>query len=324
MTNPLHQRSRPDTAWTTANAAENIPGVMTPLGATFWLDVNELGLRGSFAALGVLSEEEVRTTDPPDERLTTVFQGRFVVNVDVFRRVSDLTPGASGRQFEESLLGSVRDLPVAQLAPWRYALFATRAPAIVALLPGRTRRQTAEVGAWWRQITSEQGRSRPAEGRLREAYARGVQALRIQLLTTFVAQGLFDELGKIAERSGRPEAHLSLMTGYGDTEEVKMVSALHRLAHERISLDEFLGSYGARCPGENELSARSWREDPSPVESLARKYRDASGDPRSRRPAGRARAGAGERRATACWPGWPRPSGPERGCSSASGAPTSP
>ena len=137
MTNPLHQRSRPDTAWTTANAAENIPGVMTPLGATFWLDVNELGLRRSFAALGVLSEEEVRTTDPPDERLTTVFQGRFVVNVDVFRRVSDLTPGASGRQFEESLLGSVRDLPVAQLAPWRMALFATRAPAIVALLPGR-------------------------------------------------------------------------------------------------------------------------------------------------------------------------------------------
>jgi pyruvate,water dikinase len=277
---------------------------MTPLGASFWLDVVELGLRGSFAALGVLPKEEVRATDPPDESLVTVFYGRFVVNVDTFRRYSDLTPGASGRKFEESLLGSVRELPVARLAPWRYGLVATRAPLIMALLPERTHATAVAVREWWGAMTSGAARERPPLVRLTEAWSRALQVMRLQLLATFIAQGMFDQLGVLAVRAGAPDAHLSLMTGYGQTEEVQMVSMLYRLAHSEVSLRQFLDRYGARCPGENELSAKSWREDPAPVEVLARKYRDASAipDPAAQEDEREARRADAERRVLAGLP----------------------
>jgi hypothetical protein len=57
--NPLHQLSPKAAAWTTINAAENIPGVMTPLGADFWLDVLELGTRSSLGAMGIANPSEV-------------------------------------------------------------------------------------------------------------------------------------------------------------------------------------------------------------------------------------------------------------------------
>src|SRR5271156_6264527 len=91
--NPLHQVSGPRTAWTTVNAAENIPGVMTPLGASFWIDMVETGLRSAFAALGVLPKSAVGPGLSPDERFGGVFYGRFAGNVDRFRWITDLTPG---------------------------------------------------------------------------------------------------------------------------------------------------------------------------------------------------------------------------------------
>jgi len=57
--NPLHQLSPKATAWTTINAAENISGVMTPVGADFWLDVLELGTRSSLGAMGIVNPAEV-------------------------------------------------------------------------------------------------------------------------------------------------------------------------------------------------------------------------------------------------------------------------
>jgi pyruvate,water dikinase len=62
-----------------------------------------------------------------------------------------------------------------------------------------------------------------------------------------------------------------------------MISALHGVAHREGSLEDFLAVYGARCPGENEMSTPSWRERPAPVETLVRKYRAAPdrGDPRA-------------------------------------------
>jgi phosphohistidine swiveling domain-containing protein len=298
MSNALHRTSLPGTTWSTANAAENIPGVMTPLGASFWLDVVELGLRGSFSALGVIPKAEVRATEPPDESLVTVFFGRFVVNVDIFRRFSDLTPGASGREFEESLLGSVRDLPVTKLAPWRYGLFATRAPLVASLLPGRTHAKASEVREWWQGMTGPERTQRPAAVRLGEAFGWAVMVMRLQLLATFIAQGMFDQLGTLARDADQPDAHLSLMTGYGQTEEVRMVSMLYRLAHGEGSLEDFLLRYGARCPGENELSAHSWREDPAPVEALARKYKRATtiADPASQEAEREAERSAAEQR----------------------------
>ena len=273
---PLHERSLPQTAWTTVNAAENIPGVMTPLGASLWLEIVELGLTGAFASFGVLPRSEVRFDERPDKRFGAVFFGRFAGNVDTFRRVSDLTPGGSGADFEEGIFGSVREGVETVSGRRRYPLVAAKAPVVVARLPRDITAQTSELRAWWRRVTSPVGEHRPAIERLREAHARAVRAIELQMEASFVAQGLFDKLGELAEEAGCPDAHLTLMTGYGETEETEMVNDLYRIAHHGGSLEAFLLTHGARCPGENELSARSWREDSEPVERLIAKYRDAT------------------------------------------------
>jgi hypothetical protein len=71
-----------------------------PVGATFWPDVPEFGNLGAFAGLGILSKGEARRRNDPDHGRVTVLYGRFVGNIDNYRRLSDLTPGADGRKFE--------------------------------------------------------------------------------------------------------------------------------------------------------------------------------------------------------------------------------
>jgi phosphohistidine swiveling domain-containing protein len=281
--NPLHQRSAPVTLWTTVNAAENIPGLMTPLGAEVWLDGTETGVRGAFAALGVLGHSEITLSPRPEDRFGAVFFGRFACNVDRFRWAADLTPGGDGAAFEEQMLGSVREGIPAHSRPWRLPIIAACAPRVLATLPRTIGVRTHAHRAWWRAATSHDARSQPALPRLHEGRERVAAAVKYQMLASFVAQGLFDALGSLARRAGRPEDHLTLMTAYGDSEESEMVAQLQDVADGRLTLDAFLTSYGARCPGENELSARSWREDSASLERLTAKYRDARrANPRDR------------------------------------------
>jgi pyruvate,water dikinase len=280
----LHQRTGPGTAWTTVNAAENIPGVMTPLGATFWLEVVELGMRGAFATLGVLSPDQVHIGNGPDDRFSAVFFGRCAVNVDTFRRVLERTPGASPSAFEEQMLGMVREhVEGGRPAPHRYPVVAAKAGYTAVTLPRRVAARTAEVRAWWRRATGTSAAQRPAAERLRAAYPRAAAAVRTQMVATSFAQALFDRLGTLAAEAGHPDEHLNLMIGYGDTEEAEMIAALYAVARGEASMEHFLDRFGARCPGENELSARSWREDPTPVQRLMTKYaRSARPDPGER------------------------------------------
>jgi pyruvate,water dikinase len=114
------------------------------------------------------------------------------------------------------------------------------------------------------------------------------------MVATSFAQALFDRLGGLAARAGCPDEHLGLMIGYGDTEEAEMIAALYAVAHGDAPMARFLDRFGARCPGENELSAHSWREDPAPVERLMAKYAESARPD----PAERQRALAGQRRAS--------------------------
>jgi pyruvate,water dikinase len=110
---------------------------------------------------------------------------------------------------------------------------------------------------------------------LREALRRVAHSIELQMVATMVGQTFFERLGALAAAAGRPERALELASGYGDLEEARMISALHAVAHRGAPLSDFLARYGARCPGENELSAFSWRERPELVRTLVAKYRDA-------------------------------------------------
>jgi pyruvate,water dikinase len=273
---PVHQTSRPGTVWTTINAAEQIPGILTPLGFTYWIGPCDRGVKATFATLGALRRDEVTLGATPDERVGGAFFGRWVANVDEFRRLADLIPGVSGAAFEEDVFGSSRPHLPSRSRPTRYPVIAVRAPLALARLPREVRRATAETLSWWRDMTSSAGRQRPGVEQLREAHARLQRIVTLQMLCALVGQAMFDKLGELATTAGDPGLHLRLASGYGGLEELRMISAIYDVASGRTTIEQFLELYGARCAGEIELSAVSWREDHQQVRNLVEKYRTAA------------------------------------------------
>jgi len=67
VTDPLHDRSGPTTFWTTVNAAEALPGVVTPLTWTLYAPVVEISVRTAFAELGQRCQDllALLMRDPP-------------------------------------------------------------------------------------------------------------------------------------------------------------------------------------------------------------------------------------------------------------------
>ena len=108
VTDPLHDRSGPDTFWTTVNAAEALPGVSTPLNWSVFGDAVERAFRWTFVDMGVLHPAAVMVSASVDERLWGIFYGRAAANLDTFRRLADLTPGTSGEAIEIQIFGMAR------------------------------------------------------------------------------------------------------------------------------------------------------------------------------------------------------------------------
>src|SRR5581483_4436177 len=161
----------------------------------------------------------------------------------------------------------------------RYPVVAVKAPVTVARLPRRLREMTGRLDRWWRFATSPDGSARPVDEQFREALAMLEDAMRVHVTGTFVAQGVFDEMGKLAAGAGRPGSHLELSGGYGQMVELELVAALDRVARGELSLEAFLADYGFRCAGEVEMSNPSWRERPELVERLVARYRAAGERP---------------------------------------------
>ena len=278
--NPIHQISGPDTAWTTTNAAEALPGVMTPLGFTAWFGPLERGIRAAFHTLGVLTADEVDVPANIDERTSAIFFGRYAGNLETLRRLSDLTPGTSGDDFERQIFGSVRPDARSYASKRRYPVVAVKAPVMVARLPRWVASTAADVDAWWRETTTPGRDTRPALVRFREGQATLERALHVHMAATFLSQGLSQQLAVLAAAAGDPALELRLSTGFGSLEETRLVAHLYRVAHDGVPLTDFLATYGFHGPAEGELSSHSWRERPEIVEALVKKYREsARGNP---------------------------------------------
>ena len=80
----LNRRSAQDSIWSTANVAEAMPGVMTPLSWSVFGPAVELGTRAAFRSVGVLTEDEAAL--PADETtwFLGVFAGRAAARVNFF------------------------------------------------------------------------------------------------------------------------------------------------------------------------------------------------------------------------------------------------
>jgi phosphohistidine swiveling domain-containing protein len=80
-------------------------------------------------------------------------------------------------------------------------------------------------------------------------------------------------VGKLAAAAGRPGLETRLTTGFGQMEETALMADLWAVSRDRLTLERFLADHGYHGPAEGEVSSRSWREDPSPLEALLATYR---------------------------------------------------
>lgn len=284
---PLHQPGSPTTAWTTVNTGENFPGVATPLGWTFWCDPLELGMRGAFCDLGVLTSDEVHSRNAPEHRCSSAIYGRFVANVDQLRAMADLIPGTSGAALEEQLLGSAREDAPGQPSLRRAPVVAVKMPAAAVGLRGRLARDRRDIEVWWRQVTSPGAcDGEAARSVLAQASEWFARTIRPHTIATMLATATYDRVKELAHNAGLPQLQNTLISDV-DVEEAACAADLWEVARGGGSLDAFLSRHGYHGPNEAEVSSRVWREDRSSIEHLLEVYaqldEDASPAARKRR-----------------------------------------
>ncbi|MGH8972483.1 MAG: PEP-utilizing enzyme [Acidimicrobiia bacterium] len=277
MHDPLHNQSGPKTAWTTVNAAEAIPGVATPLGWTFYEVPLERAMRAAFADIGVLRRSEVRVSKVADERYSTAFFGRFTANIDEMRRMGDLMPGTSGDAVEQQILGGVRPGVVGHPSKHRYPVVAGQMPKTALSVPRTLLRLRGEIDAWWRASVAATDAA-GARDRFAAAMGQFEAAMRPHAVATMLGQALYDQVTKLATGAGLPGLEIRLLTGFGGMEETRLMTDLWAVSRDRRSLAQFQADHGYHGPSEGEVSSRSWREDPSPLEPLLERYRAMDDD----------------------------------------------
>lgn len=268
---PLHEQSGPATFWSTVNLAEAIPGVPTPMSWSIFSIGNEVSVPYAYHRLGVLPRRLTGRADSVDDRFAAIFYGRAAMNVTHLRQIADLTPGTSGDAMEEQLLGSVRDGVPSQNSWSRLPFVLARFPLEAARLPLRLRRLHRDQHRWW---STETQRSNPAPSLrlLAQSVDRFDAAMRVHIIAVAVTQALFEQITRLARAAGDPGLVTQLAAGYGGYEEARMVAELWNVSRGALSADAFVARYGFHGPEEGEVSATSWREDPSLVTSIADRY----------------------------------------------------
>jgi phosphohistidine swiveling domain-containing protein len=278
----LHERSGPDVRWTTVNMAEVQPGVLSPLGWSFWRDPAEAGCRGAFSDLGVLPRREIPPPPTPDRRIGGLFFGRYAANLTVLCELADRIPGSSSEALEMQIFGRIEAGIERRRERRRYPVVAARFPVATATLRKRTLRMRRDNDVWWRAGIS--GSHAPPLVRIDDAADRLRRALRAHMLVTLLAQGCFDKLTELARSAGEDGLELELCTGYGDVEETRVSDDLWQVSRGTLSLEQLVSAHGYHGPSEGELSSRVWREDHTQLLDLCRSYQAMADE---RRPASR-------------------------------------
>lgn len=271
---PLHDSGPTTAAWTTVNLAEALPGVPTPLGWTWFFEGCELGMRQGLADLGVIARHDVRICPDLDDRFHGIFYGRAAANLDFVARLGDQIPGSSGRVFEEAALGGARSDRPSSRDPRRLAAVAVRSPVSLALLKRRLGALETEINDWWRVTVAAEPTPAEARRHFDDARTYWIRTMRVHSALTAVSIGCFDMLSRLCAKAGRPGVELTLVRSGREISETRMIGHLRATARGSMTMADFLALHGYHGPAEGELSSYSWREDPSPLDSLLQAYRD--------------------------------------------------
>jgi pyruvate,water dikinase len=312
MVDPIDTHGGPHTFWTRVNAAEALPGVITPLTWTLYAPVAEISIRTAFCELGVLRRAEIGWPDDPDQRFIGVFRGRAAINLDQFRAMADRSPGQSGDAVEREFFGTVR--PGVSSVPMRrrYPVVAARTPKAAFSVRRRLVALEGEADAWWRRTIGDPRLTEPARARaaFREAADLFTRVMVPHTIGTMLAPAFFTQLAQLCAKAGHPGLELRLVTGQS-VDETAWLDQLWEVANAGAGLDAFVARHGYHGPDEGELSAHSWREDPAPLAAMIERYRTLPPDesPRAVELRRRAEAAEAERTFLAALPALRRPAG---------------
>ncbi len=278
---PLHHGSPPGVHWTTVNFGETAPGVLTPLAWTLWAGAGEAALRRAAYNLGVLDADEMRPPSDPDRAWVKSFHGRAAMQIEFLALLGDRMPGTSGAEAVRSILGEPPDALGFAPTRHRYPAIARRLPEVMALAPGRLRREAERTRLWWRDSVTTAPELDLAGARRLLAAAETNFASTLALQTTAViavVQPLYQALERLTAKVGVGDM-AALSSGYTGFAEVLVVEELWQAAHGRTTVAAIVAEHGFHGPLEGEVSSRVWRERPEILEALLETYRDRE-DPR--------------------------------------------
>ena len=286
--NPVHMATAPETRWTTVNFGEAVQGVQTPFSWGFWDYALEIAGRRAFGDLGIFSREEVEVPESADERITGIFYGRVAGNLEIFRRIGNRMPGTSADLLEEKIFGIVHESPSG--TPLRYRL---NYPRVLTKLPLAGRRSAraiptllAEYRGWWRDSTLDSPPTdlEAAQRLILESARRFTEVEVHESIVSLLAPQVLEGLTDLArDATGDPTVGQDLATGFGGMEETQIICDLWAASRGELELAEVLRRHGFHAPDEGRLEARSWREDPAPVEAIIAGYAERNiADPRER------------------------------------------
>jgi pyruvate,water dikinase len=277
--NPVHFASSPDTRWTTVNFAEAIQGVQKPLGWGMWDLSMETSVRRSFGAIGALARSEVPPPASADDRISGIFYGRAAGNINVFRVLGDRMPGSSGDLLEEKLFGK-EPAPGGSRKPFsayrRYPVVAVKMPLAARRPPKKLRTMRAEARTWWQRSVLHEPPAdlAGAQKLMAEAAQTFIDVGEHHATATLLASALLDQLTTLAEQAtGDPALAMTLASGYGAMEETELIEDLYDVSRGELGIETVIERHGYHGPDEGDLSSRTWREDPAPLEALLANYR---------------------------------------------------
>jgi pyruvate,water dikinase len=273
---PLNLDTPAGVLWTRVNASEAVPGVVTPITWSFYGELLETSARLGFHDLGILPRRATVYPAATSDLMFGVFAGRFAANVGVVRMIMGSLPGVTGDDVERDMLGSIREGVRDPDLGFRLPMIALRMPAALLGAGRRSLRCRQDFGRWWGARVGREGLIGPGTPReaLAEAADRFRAALRLQGHGRLMYSGATSALTDLAAKAGRPDLLPRLLSGAGDIEETAVADDLWRVAHRELGLETFLARHGYHGPTVGEVAARSWREDPAPVERLLARLRD--------------------------------------------------
>lgn len=281
---PLHQSSGPTMAWSLGNTSEALPGILTPLGWTFWRTHLNVAIRRAYFRLGALPRRELVADPDPLKNFGAAFYGRYTASIELGRRMADLLPGTSAASFDRSIFGSVQPGTPHRSTRRRYPIVAWRLPVQLAVVRRRALRNGERVRRWWEQAAFL---ARPwpaglAQQRIREAGAHFDSVMADHTISTYLAQRAVTALRVSVGDAPAVELDDLMVSGTGDVVEGAMLEDTRALAEGRLGVAEFLRRHGFYGPRGGAIDVPSWREDPAALDSYCAALLKAGGSGSSR------------------------------------------